>query len=82
MNTNEVRTHYNDEVRGHAVDDFAHQLTAYFLDMGLFRSCLNCEHWIKEGAPLNPETCGLYKSRPPARIIVTGCESHSDNIPF
>lgn len=49
----------------------------------LFQSCLNCQHWTGE-KPDNvmtvPETCSLYGQRPPARIIVTGCSSHTDRL--
>lgn len=47
------------------------------IDEGWLRNCTNCEHWIG-----NTEQCALYKARPPAKVIVVGCESHSDLIPF
>jgi hypothetical protein len=41
-------------------------------------SCLNCAHFQE-----NSETCTLYKQRPPARVIVFGCDSFQfDDIPF
>ncbi len=41
------------------------------------QSCINCEHFRKN------ETCGLYGIRPPAKIIVYGCEKWtSDIIPY
>lgn len=46
---------------------------------GLFRSCLNCTHFDE------PSECCKMASppmRPPARVIATGCASHTDNIPF
>jgi hypothetical protein len=79
-----LRTHS----RQHLLDMLASGIVDWAFDQGLFRSCLNCEHWNGEQAPgvtLNypPETCRKYGNmRPPARIIVTGCEGHSDNIPF
>jgi hypothetical protein len=40
--------------------------------------CPNCLHWIK-----NTETCMKYNQRPPAKVIVKGCESfEEDEIPF
>lgn len=40
------------------------------------RSCLQCMHWkYKE------EICKKFKQRPPAKIIVNGCQYH-DFIPF
>lgn len=44
---------------------------------GWFRSCLNCEFWQDK-----EEVCRKWKVRPPAKVIVTGCEDHSDEIPF
>ena len=70
------------------LDGLATGIVEWALDQGLFRSCLNCEHWNGEQAPgvtLNypPETCRKHgNQRPPARIIVTGCDDHSDNIPY
>jgi hypothetical protein len=48
--------------------------------MGMFKSCLNCEHWI-EGPPNNlQQVCGKYRMRPPTKIIICGCDEHTDNI--
>lgn len=46
-------------------------------DLGVFRSCLTCDFWEQTN-----EICGMFKQRPPARIIVLGCSEHSDEIPF
>lgn len=75
------------EARQNLLDALAGGLVEWALDQGLFRSCLNCANWNGEQAPgvklvHKPETCRLNGLRPPARIIVTGCECHSDNIPF
>jgi hypothetical protein len=43
---------------------------------GILRNCTTCFYWQDTS-----ETCGLYKQRPPAKIIVNGCESY-DEIPF
>lgn len=40
------------------------------------RSCLQCMHW-KE----NKEICEKFNQRPPAKVIVNGCQYH-DFIPF
>lgn len=63
----------------------------------IFRNCTKCMHWIpgnpldKNGMPITtvndakspPETCRLYKMRPPAKIIVRGCKDFvEDEIPF
>lgn len=71
-----------DSVRENAMKDLSKAITEWMLEQGLFRSCLNCEHWI-EGPPNNrQQICGMFKSRPPTSVIVCGCEHHSDNIPF
>ncbi len=52
---------------------------AAFADNGLWQSCISCDHWQSVN-----EMCGLYKSRPPARVIAFGCPSYADDndIPF
>lgn len=68
------------------LDGLASGLVEWGLDQGLFRSCLNCEHWTGDDPKQilhPPETCAKFGyQRPPARIIVTGCEAHSDIIPY
>lgn len=72
------------EARQNLLDALAHGFVDWAFDQGLFRSCLNCAHWNSETSKIHPpETCGKFSNmRPPARIIVTGCPDHSDNIPF
>jgi recombinational DNA repair protein RecR len=43
------------------------------------RTCLNCQNFDEKS-----ELCKFnsYNQRPPARVIVTGCPSHEDEIPF
>lgn len=43
----------------------------------VFTNCTNCEHWRHQ-----QELCGKWNARPPATVIVVGCEHHSDEIPF
>lgn len=40
------------------------------------RNCTTCLHW-----QTNPELCKMYNERPPAAVIVKGCEQY-DYIPF
>lgn len=48
------------------------------LDRQIFRSCLNCEEWNKK-----TETCSLFNTKPPARVIVFSCgEQWLGEIPF
>jgi hypothetical protein len=71
-----------DTVRENALKELAKGITNWMLEQGLYRTCLNCEHWI-EGPPDNmQQICGKYNMRPPTKIIVCGCDDHSDNIPF
>ena len=72
------------ESRQNLLDALAHGFVDWAFDQGLFRSCLNCEHWNKDDSKTHPpETCRKFgDERPPAKIIVTGCPDHSDNIPF
>lgn len=50
--------------------------TEYMMQTGYFCTCLNCHNWNDK-----QEICKLYNQRPPARVIVSGCESHED-VPF
>lgn len=60
------------------LDELIAGLVQHAFDTGMFRSCLNCAHWSGEPS----EICNLFVARPPARVIVTGCDEHTDNIPF
>lgn len=40
-------------------------------------TCANCGHYDHK-----QEICKLASSRPPARVIVKGCPSWEDDIPF
>lgn len=55
------------------------------IDQALFRSCLNCLHFAQPvpgmGGP--SETCALYKTRPPASVIVFSCgPAWEADVPF
>lgn len=50
--------------------------TNYLFEQGWFTTCLNCHYWNKE-----QDICGKFNQRPPAKIIISGCEEHTD-IPF
>jgi hypothetical protein len=48
------------------------------IDNMIISTCTNCEDWNREA-----EVCRRFSnSRPPARVIVTGCEYHQFDIPF
>ena len=40
-------------------------------------TCLNCEYWDHDLAQ-----CGKFEARPPAEVVVIGCEHWLDVIPF
>lgn len=47
------------------------------IDNFIWQNCPNCEHWNKD-----KEECKQWNVRPPASIIVVGCENWFVNIPF
>jgi len=65
-----------DKIRLEAMKNLSSLLTDYMMDIGMFRTCLNCAYWNEKN-----ETCQYYKQKPPAKVIVCGCETHTD-IPF
>lgn len=66
-----------DTCRHDAMNKLALIFTSFLMDNGFFRSCSNCEHWVN-----GKEICGKYDARPPVKVIVAGCEDHSDFVPF
>ncbi len=51
-------------------------LNAHEKIMEISRNCTTCLHWREH------EICAKFSERPPARIIIVGCEAHTDLIPF
>ena len=50
---------------------------------GTIRTCINCEHWAPNSASAAPEECVLAPGcRPPAVVLVLGCDSWMQEIPF
>lgn len=53
---------------------------------GLWRCCLNCEHWCEVGVATSTERvynlCGKYDMMPPDEVIIVGCPEHQQAIPF
>lgn len=58
------------------LNNLALGFTAYMMEQGYFSTCLNCHHWNDK-----KEICGKWNARPPAKVIVSGCDDHTD-IPF
>ena len=52
------------------------ELIQGMMNDGWFTTCTNCCDWDKP-----KQLCVRFKVRPPAEVIVVGCEHHSD-IPF
>lgn len=54
-----------------------HEQIVRLLQMAEDRNCTTCMYWRD-----NPtELCDLFKVRPPAKVIIVGCEHH-DYIPY
>lgn len=62
--------------RDEILNFLARNILDNMLDAGYFRSCLNCRNWNSEF-----EVCKLVNKRPPATVIVAGCELHTDTNP-
>lgn len=65
-----------DQVRQDGMNKLALIITEFLMEKGFFTTCLNCSYWDNQ-----KEICQYYKQRPPAKVIVSGCETHTD-IPF
>ena len=63
------------------VDELAELAVAAFheklVDNYIIHSCINCEHFTANG-----DLCAKVAQRPPARVIVYGCEEWDMKIPF
>lgn len=66
----------HDNIRQEAMKNLASIISDFLMEKGFFTTCLNCAYWNREN-----EMCNYYKQRPPAKVIVVGCETHTD-IPF
>jgi len=47
------------------------------VDNFLWQCCLNCDQWEKD-----KELCQKWNMKPPAKIIILGCEDWEVSIPF
>lgn len=75
-NKTDVELVLQDEFRQDGMNRLALIIAAFLMEKGFFTTCINCAHWND-----NKEICSYYKQRPPAKVIVNGCETHTD-IPF
>jgi len=83
MNAEQTRRAILSSNREEGIRQLVQGLTNHALAAGMFRSCLNCAFWNDESVTQHPETCRAFgNQRPPAKVIVTGCDGHSDEIPY
>lgn len=61
--------------------DKAYQLARNLVE-NLVSTCLNCNHWQENPSNEFQYNCKKHNLMPPPRIIVNGCNEHSDLIPF
>ena len=79
-----------EDLRGQFAESLGRNIAELLLDVGIARTCLNCDYWNTDGSygmPVNfnnkyPEGCTLFKQLPPPKVIVKGCDKHTDQIPF
>lgn len=64
-------------MRADPVAKIADELSHFLWAKGYGRNCVNCDHWQDD-----KQLCGQFNALPPAKIIVVGCEKHTDLIPF
>ena len=65
------------KMRANPVAAIAEDLGTYLWRKGYGRNCVNCDNWKSK-----EQQCGLWNALPPAEVIVTGCEKHTDLVPF
>jgi hypothetical protein len=63
--------------RSAALGLLATEFIRWLSERGMFETCLNCDNWNDRD-----EICTKFKERPPAKVIVCGCEHHESDIPF
>lgn len=60
-----------------ANDDGMVKVHQKLVDNFILRTCLNCECFDPHG-----ETCLQFRVKPPAKVLVFGCEKWLPDIPF
>jgi len=63
-------------IKGGDVAKLAELIFERLKNEGYLDNCTTCMYWNE-----NAEMCRKFNQRPPAKVIVTGCEFH-DIIPF
>lgn len=75
--TDEIKQGFKNDVRWTASECVGKALAIVMDDVGMFRTCVNCDHWQDD-----KQLCSMWNSLPPAKVIVVGCDKHTDLIPF
>lgn len=70
-------TETDNKMRANSVARIADELGHFLWAKGYGRNCVNCDHWQDD-----KQLCGQYNILPPAKVIVVGCDKHTDLIPF
>lgn len=60
-------------------NEYARQMQHALVDIGFWKSCLNCEHYNM--SPTTP-LCNKWNVLPPPEVIVFACEAWRSVIPF
>ena len=81
MNSNETRNALIAEPRQTLIKALVESVVDDWMNQGLFRTCLNCDHW-RDNPAANMVGCNLYRQMPPPKVVAVGCDDHSDMIPF
>jgi hypothetical protein len=68
--------------RADPVAAIATDLGNFLWQKGYGRNCVNCDHFKEEAIDGAKDYCGMWNSEPPAKVIVVGCDKHTDLLPF
>ena len=75
-------TEADNKMRANPVAKIADELAHFLWAKGYGRNCVNCDHFVEVDSDGNKDFCRLWLSHPPAKVIVIGCDKHTDLIPF
>jgi hypothetical protein len=71
------------------IRDYTKGMQQALLDLGFWKSCINCDHWANNNAERKQRRgdptpiCHKFNSVPPADVIVISCvEGWEEIIPF
>lgn len=68
------------------IKQYSKQMQQALLDVGFWKSCVNCESWSNNSAErkdAKPDhICHRWNCQPPPEVIVLGCENWLCIVPF